>query len=435
LDASYQQWPFAPPLGAPADSLRERWWQECFVATPAIEAFAEAAGPAVLLGRPGSGKSVAVHAWLRRAAGRTLLVPYPPHNWPRAANAWLPGQGHFAQMLAAAAGELVRLLTAQPELFRRLSPLSQEFLAWLVERHLSRRQLHRLGHHLQSRLPAAPPLAQPAEELYGGSVTEMEVWSQAGELVELAQALGFDQVGLYADLDQWQAAAHRDDLLELLNWLSLLEYPGLALRLAAPLDALPAVPATSRLAFVRLESDEAEVMALVERCLAVATVGRRQALASLATPAVLDQARAVVAELYEAPSPRGWLDWAETLLYLTGQKDGRPVADADEAVFTYFRRHVPLRLEEAMPAVWRGPQRVALEQQSYELLQILFASRRSGLARDALLAVVATEDNLHGAIGRLRGRIEPVRFKNDYVYIQTVKNYGYYLEQESAAGG
>ncbi|MCA9935185.1 MAG: hypothetical protein H6662_17305 [Ardenticatenaceae bacterium] len=424
---TYQRWPFMP-TNTQTPEQQQQWWQDCFVSTPEVTRFAQAEASAVLVGGAGSGKSTAVAALQYKLDEPTLLIQYLPHHWPGGNRPWVPGGSHLSQILAAAATEVVRLLSDKAKLYTAVTELDTrlEFLNWLVEKHLGRRTLARLYQRLRHLTPA-PSFPDASIDLYSTVIGEADTWNLLDELIDLIQALGYPQTLLVLDLNEAEAEAHLNDLRKLLGWLDLFEYPEFAIRAAIPESAARQLNLlqsdNGRLPVIRLQNNEAVIEQVVGQHMKVATQGACNSLKGLAETAVLQRAQTEIKSLYAAESIAGWLQWAETLLMLSAQQN--PSDDLETAVYHFYQRHIPLRLETARNGVWRGPQFVSLDQQPYELLKKLFDLR--GQPNPGILQEVAgSPGNLNTLVSRLRKEIEPINGKN--LYLQNRRDRGYWLE-------
>ncbi|MCA9945767.1 MAG: hypothetical protein KC449_19930, partial [Anaerolineales bacterium] len=366
----YEPWPFLPP-NAFTPTQADRWWQACFLRTEAIRDFTAVSGSAILVGEAGSGKSVALQALLHETAASLLHVPYPVQNWPQGQRPWLPGRRHVSQMMAATANEIVRLLNQEPARFHNCHELLQEFLNWLVQKHLGRRPLVRLLQQINrtTNSSLAIPAKDDIEDIYPSDDHTADVRGQIDELAELVRALGYSGVMVTIDLNEQEASISGQDLGELFR-LDLLENPGVVVRAALPRSVVQQAQIENRvgghLRLIPVYLAEADITELVKRYLQTATGGQLSGLDELANTAVLTRARKEIQSLYNAPTVAGWLHWAETLLthYLAKPKPV-PLTDAREMAVVYYRRHVPLRLVPEQMAVWRGPQLLTLDRQPF----------------------------------------------------------------------
>lgn len=425
---TFQRWPFLP-LSAHTQEQRDQWWRDCFFAAPEIVRFVQAEASAVLVGRPGSGKSTAVAALQENQDDSILFLPYPPHHWPSGSRSWVPDGNHLSQILAAAATEISRILTENPEAYTAVcqQPHSQQFLFWLIEAYLGRRTLSRLLHRLRQSLGEKASLVENPDDLYETTTREADVWNQLDELVYLSEALKYRRIIVTIDLNEAEAYAHLDDLRDLFGWLDLFEYPEFALKAAIPqtIDGLLKLTeqVNGRSEVIYLRQNETVIQDIVNRHLLVASDGTYRALTDLATAAILSRAEEEIQQLYGRSALNGWLQWAETLLASADSPTSR--RDPDEAAYNFYQRHIPLRLDASQSGVWRGPQLITLDQQPYEFLKKLF-ELRGRTAPDLLQDFAGSGANLNTLASRLRKQIEPLPNKN--IYLQNRRDRGYWLE-------
>lgn len=427
----FQRWPFWP-LHLQTPEQNARWWAECFTLLPAVEQFIQVEGSAALLAGPGNGKTTATAALERFKGAEALIIPYRPDYWPRGAHAWERGGSHITQVMGRTATQVVELLQKEPLRFESLNLFDREFLAWLVRQHLGRRILTRLQRHLAAALPDLHWSVDQVEALYSGEMREADVWSQLAELADLAQSLGYQRVVVSVDLDIITLTQNLDNLLALLGWLHLLEHPGWALKLTLPytveIQRKLEAAARGRLHLYRLYMDEATVDAMSQRYLQVATQAETHALDLIADHSVIQRGWQEVKALYDGVSLAGWLRWVETLLALSDRSAAGPLSNADEAIYAYYERHIPLRLVEGWNGVWRGPQFIPLDRQPMEIMRKLFVLKgQSDSAFDVLQkAAGGSSTYLNTLMSRLRKIIEPVKDRN--LYIRNRRDMGYWLE-------
>jgi hypothetical protein len=426
----YEPWPFLPENAWMPDQAA-RWWQDCFLHTDAIRDFTAVSGSAILFGEAGSGKSVALKTMLHKTADTILHVPYPVQNWPNGGRPWLPGRRHVSQMMAATANEIVRLLKEEPSRFHACHELLQQFLIWLVQKHLGQRTLVRLLQQI-NRVTASQihiPKRGDVEDIYPSDDHTADVRGQIDELAELVRALGYSSVMITIDLNEQEASLSGQDLSDLFR-LDLLENPGVLLRAVLPRRTVLQAQIENRvgghLRLIPIYHSPEDIAQVVGRYLQAATGGTVSGLRELANRAVLDRATQEINTLYQAPTLAGWLHWTETVLthYLAQDKlklltDGKALANA------YYQRHVSLRLVPDQLAVWRGPQLLTLDKQPFELLRTLFELQGQP-APEALLRIAGSQANLNTLIGRIRKIIEPIPKTN--IYIQNKRDLGYWLE-------
>ncbi len=426
----YEQWPFLP-ANAFTPTQAVRWWQDCFVRTDAIRDFTAVSGSVILMGEAGSGKSVALQTLLHETADAVLHVPYPVQNWPNGSHPWLPGRRHVSQIMAATASEIVRLLHREPARFHNCHDLLQEFLIWLVQKHLERRSLVRLLQQINRATNATIPIPAKEEvvDIYPSDDHTTDVRGQLDELAELVRALGFSGVMITIDLNEQEASLSGQDLSDLFR-LDMLENPGVMLRAVLPRSVVLQAQIENRvgghLRLIPVYLSEADISLLIGRYLRAATDGAVSELKELADTAVLNRAHREINTLYQAPTVAGWLHWTETILtHYLAQTNLAPLTNAKSVALAYYQRHVPLRLVPDQMAVWRGPQLLTLDRQPFELLRTLF-DLQGQPAPDALLQIAGTQANLNTLIGRIRRIIEPIAKTN--IYIQNKRDLGYWLE-------
>lgn len=433
MNLTYQTWPFSSVQTLPPDQ-QERWWQECFVLTPAVQRFVTIPHSAAIVGGPGSGKSTAL-AFLKREIGqRVLLLDYLPQRWPGGGHPLAPGHGHLAQMMGLTADALLKQWQARPDSFPHLDEWQRDFLYWLVEKHLGRKALVLLARHLQQKADLTLDVPQSAPDLYAlDSQQTAEVRGQISELVDLSQALGYSQIAFLIDLNQMEAARLVDDLGLLFGWLDLMENPGFTLRAALPEDSVRqahiAERSGGRVTLIGLNYTEAEARQIAEQCLGLATEGQTSSLLTLANEELLARVGREVEMLYGEPAVAGWLHWTDTLLrQFATQPGGTPLTETKKLVADYYRRHVPLRLEPDTQYVWRGPQRLSLDRQPFEALKKLHDLRgqRGFETTRALLEIAGTPSNLNTLMSRVRQAVEPV--KGEEIYVSNSRDLGYWLE-------
>jgi hypothetical protein len=424
MSLDYQQWPFLPAnLRTPEQN--EQWWRNCFVTTPPLERFVHGAGSAVITGSAGCGKSVALAALQRQTQDKWLYISYPPQSWPHGSRPWLPEGSHVGQIMAAAATELTQHLVTVPMHFNQLNSLQKEFLYWLIEKHLNRRTLARFIYQIKELTGGNIDLPDRTEDLYKSDTQETDVWGQISELVELAQALGYEQVVIGIDVSLPEAIGCLDDLTQLLGWLSLMEHRDFIIRAALPQESVNhgqlVTRSRGRLALIQMYYNETEISEIINHCLRVATKGQYQQLAELANSPILERARQEISILYGTDTLAGWIDWTHTLLKLKQKKK----ITAEAAAYAYYSDYVPIRLDAQQRGVWRGPQFIGFDNQPYEMLAKLF-ELRGHFAPDALIELAGSSANLNTLINRIRKKIEPVPGKK--VYIQNRRDRGYWLE-------
>ncbi|VAW43439.1 hypothetical protein MNBD_CHLOROFLEXI01-2280 [hydrothermal vent metagenome] len=426
----YEPWPFLPENAWTPDQAAA-WWQDCFLHTDAIRDFTAVSGSAILFGEAGSGKSVALKTMLHKTAEPIFHVPYPVQNWPKGTHPWLPGRRHVSQMMAATANELIRLLNDQPDRFHNCHEMLQQFLIWLVQKHLGQRTLVRLLQQI-NRVTASDipiPNKDTVEDIYPSDDHTADVRGQIDELAELVRALGYDALMITIDLNEQEASLSGQDLSDLFR-LDLLENPGVMLRAVLPRRIVLQAQIENRvgghLRLIPIYHTPEDIAQVVGRYLQAATGGAVSTLDELANTAVLNHISKEINTLYQTPTLAGWLHWAETILTnYVAQDNSTPLTNGKALTTSYYQRHVALRLVPDQLAVWRGPQLLTLDKQPFELLRKLF-ELKGRPAPEALLQIAGSQANLNTLIGRIRKIIEPIPKTN--IYIQNKRDLGYWLE-------
>lgn len=434
MEQNYQRWPFLPPTMRTPEQ-NQQWWEHCFLPVLPVENFAQAAGSTAVIGRQGHGKTMALEYAMRRAGGQSLMIRYPSQFWPHSARPKILGKGHISQIMALVATGVAHVLETEPQRYTAVQSnlLQQEFLCWLVEKFLGRRNLVRLAYRLQQTIQAVIAVPEQFNEVYTSDEDEADVWGQIGESADLVQALGFECIILLIDLNETEMSDHLPDFISLFSRLDLLEHPGWSVRAALPQTDITRQQVlhlvNGRLYPIRLEYSDEQIQTIVSRHLQAATDGRVSTLEMVADTAVLARARQEFQTLFGAQTLSGWLNWAETSLNLAAigcDFDDAALSEADKVTLTYYKRHVLLRLDEGKQGVWRGPQFIPLEGQPYELMKKLFGARGRP-SSDTLFQVAGSVANLNTLASRLRDKIEPIKGKTN-VYIQNRRDQGYWLE-------
>jgi hypothetical protein len=437
MEKNYQRWPFLlPTMRTPEQN--QQWWAHCFLPVLPVENFAQAVGSTAVTSLSGNGKSVALDYMVRHTRPWTLHLRYPVLHWPHGARSKVatkeseaPVKAHLSQIVTILAKEVATRLDARPDMLAAadLSGTQQEFIAWVVEKCLGRRALVRLAQRLHQTHQTVFPLPAQFTDIYPTDDQDADVWGQIGEAAELARLLGFTKINLLLDLNEMEASQHVEDLTDLFGQLDLLEHADWSVRCALPhadlieSQVLPCV--SGRLYPMYLGFAAAEIKTVVSRHLQAATDGRVHTIESLADTAVVEQARQEIITLYGAETLAGWLNWAETLLHLQ-TAGGGVVRAVDTAVYTFYKRHIHLRLDKEKQGLWRGPQFITLENQPFEMMKQLF-ELRGHTAPDALFDIARTTANLNTIANRLRGKIEPIKGKTN-IYLHNRRDQGYWLE-------
>lgn len=414
----YEEWPFLPSNNR-TPALAERWWQECFVRTDAIDSFLGMKHSAAVVGGPGTGKSTALESLMWAQQDRAMFLLYPPERWPHGKHPLKPGAGHMTQILTAAASQFNDLLSQNLALYQQLDDLQKRFLSWLISTHLDLRVWHRLIHRINQATGHRLELPESAPDLYTTGTNSLSIKLQLSELAELAEGFGYERIYLIVDVPETVAPTQLEDMRNMLNWSDLLEQTRLIVRAALPSSALAKARSNARLNLVTLKYNKLERDEILRRHLHVATEGQTE-LTHLLNDHLCATIENEVVKLYGTSAIAGWLNWLETLLTSVHHS-----SDTPDLTYTYYRRHVPLLLDTPQQGVWRGPQFLSLDKQPFEILQKLFELRGQP-APEALIDLAGSSTNLNTLASRIRKVIEPGT--KSAVYLQNRRDTSYWLE-------
>jgi len=444
MSTAYQEWPFRTDHDRYPDE-RARWWAECYIRGAVDRELSDVAGWTVITGGPGSGKSVALAAWLRREEPRAIIVDYPPERWPGAEAAWLAGDPRpLSQMLVAAGRAFYDVLEASPHKAKLLDDLQRSVFRALIERigPIGRRHYLQLTARLGDERAAYEAVEVP-DDLRDPPLNRRDLELQVRDVVWVAQALGAARIVFTFDLSGDDSALG-DGLRELFSGLDVLANRQFVVVAAVPEELLAerrlVAGARGRVAAVFPNWDEGDCRLIAARhlCVALDREPDELTLADFATPDVLAAAARVIVEQYERPAPAGWVHLAETLLYLThrsGLSIRPPISDAGVVLRMFFARHMKLRLDRELRAVWRGPRLLRLDEQPYNFIALLHArgDERLNWDDDMLRSLAGTKGNVHTLAKRARLAIEPFHGRNQPpIYIVNDRGGGGYGLENAA---
>jgi len=414
-NAAYLDWPFRPTVRS--DEQEQLWWRVCYVSAAADRQLGTLDRWLLLAGPPGSGKSIALSAWLRHH-NDILHLPYPLERWPGAPGAYLPSEpSHLAQMLAIAGENVASRLRHDHTAAARLDEYQRGFLRALLQRHGGPGRYHTFLRTLPAELRPVYE-ATPAADVFGTGDTPMGISALMQELVLLAEALDCRRVLFTVDPPEPLGPADMARLGDLLGRLDLTDNPDFLVAITLrdePLrasDILERARARVHLTYTSWTAEECRDVA--DRHLRCARPDAPLLLTDLLTMAALKRADELLIEEFGGHSPAGWLYLAETALYAT-QRAIPPTplpidTDGIEALWLLlFQRHVPLRLDEINHCVWRGARRLKIEDKPFELLRLLRRRRgRINIDTDPELQGIAGEaSNLYSIVSRARKAVEP----------------------------
>jgi hypothetical protein len=438
MSNTYYDWPFLPHHRRFREE-EEVWWLTCHVSGPVDRRLAESAGWTIVTGGPGTGKSTALLARTAGIGHDALRIEYPPARWPGNANAWLPGDSrHLAQMITAAGWAFYELFEREPHRAAALGSLQREFFRALIERtgFLGRRQYDQLLELFDGETAASFRAVEIPDGLRQLPASRRDLEMQAKDVIWLARALSLSQVVFSFDLASDQPV-DEDSLAELYGGLDLMGSREFIVVAAMPERLLAEQRlisgSRSRVESVVCEWAEADCRRMAARHLCAA-LGREPddgSLAGFAGRELLAQAGEMIANEYGRPTPAGWVNLAETLLYVTHRSTNalRPplgVEHATALLSDYFQRHFPLRLDRPAQGVWRGPHFIRLDEQPFRFVELL-AERRGAFVNwdDYDLQLIAgSKTNANTLAARARKEIEP--FSRPHIYLINHRGSGGY---------
>jgi hypothetical protein len=415
---TYASWPFRSPDTLPSHEAQQ-WQAHCFWPHPVVGLMAGWSHGRVLLGGPGSGKSILLAALEAEelAARRSFVVRYSPGRWPGGRQALIEAGNHLAQIMAAAALSLRDYFNAAPAEVDQLTPRQHIVLRWLMDDYLGQRAFNRWRDGLPEKQAQALQ-SVPYEQLYASTTQPLEVVGQVDEAVNLVRRLGFQRIVLTVDVSSREAPVQSAMLGELFSWLELMQQPNLALMAAVPHAAAEQIDlisrARSRINVARLEWSLDQVKALAERCLQVALNDPTACFERLVTREALALLAERLAAEYGGDAPQGWIWLAETLLYCANREQVPTpfgIEWVDRLWLEFCARHFPLELL-AGRGVWRGPRFITIDPQPLRLIDLLWRSRDPiNIDDPGMKRILGQTKNpkslLHTLARRLRQAIEP----------------------------
>ena len=434
----YLDWPFRPDHRS--DEQEAQWWRTCYLPTATDHQLAGAAHWFVLAGPPGSGKSVALAAWLARRA-ESLLLQYPPELWPGSPKAWHPSDPtHLRQMLAVAGNYIAEVVQRDPALAEGLDRFQREFLRALLEQQGGARRYQRFVLGLPPPLRPVYQETKAEVDFFDDTNSLIGVQGIIQELVLLANALGRQRIVFLVDPVEPLGHAHLVGLGNLLGWLDLTDNPDLAvvvaLREALLHDSPLLARARSRISLIYTHWTEAECrrVAACHMQQALPDAAADQPLSAYLTEEVIEMAGRMLVAEYGDANPSGWVLLAETVLFAVYRADtplAAPIAAADFGALRklFFTRHIKLRLDPAGHRVWRGARSLAIDDQPLRLLTLLHQRQRRVNWDDLELRELAgSPSNLYSIASRARKAIEPD--PDDPVFLLNKRGIegGYWLE-------
>ncbi len=431
MTLAVSQWPFLPEEQHILEQ-NELWWAECYVPSPADVTLRGIAHSVIVSGEPGSGKSIALKAFEKMEAERLFMVRYPVARWPGELHAWVRGHNHLGQIMACASMAIKEFLTRQAGKLDQLSKINLEYLRWLIEKYNGERAFRRWADATGNQA-VLDLLDYPFDDLYPTDTELLDVQGQIEELVILSRRLGFEGVAVIIDVNDAEITdAIIEKMKDLFGWLTPLQSEGFALKTALPENTIERAQlihrSRGRISFTSLRWSIEECRELGNRCLRAATNHQLKSLAEIASAPLLARLEKEIQALYDAPLPQAWLWLSATLLNEYAKRTRKLTkGNYNNLIHTYFYNYVPLKFDKEHRSVRRGAQLIALDDQPFNFLEILWLYRNtSGYANEALIKMAYTQGNLNTIASRLRQKIEPVPGKS--VYIHNSRSQGYWLE-------
>ncbi len=211
------------------------WWDECYVPSPADVPLRGVARSVIVVGAPGSGKSVAIDAFERQEKDRFFIVRYPIDRWYGEANAWVDTANHLSQIMAGISMAVKRFLIQHPDKLDRLTSLNLEYLRWLIEKHSNKRTFLRWADALNHE-PLISLGKEDFDDIYPTVTDQYDVLGQLEELVTLSRRFGFAGVAALVDLNETDIddPARLEKMVKLFSWLTPLQIDGFVIKAAVP---------------------------------------------------------------------------------------------------------------------------------------------------------------------------------------------------------
>ena len=428
MTLNFESWPFRP--------LQERsieesaiWWENCYLPNMIENLIVDEPHWWILAGGSGTGKSVAIAALAQQEAGRSFLVPYSPIRWPGSPQAWLPASNHLAQMMANVSIAFRHYTSQHSEKLLSLKPSQQEFIRWLLERAGGQRAYRTWVDTLPEEI-ADVFNKIPQDDLYPSTIDPLDVNGQINELVNLLHAFGLQRVVFTVDLNSREV--FKEEIADLFGWLTIMHHPGFIVVATVPLSILAQRDmikrARGRVHVHYLTWTHNQCRDIADRHIQTA-LGKSQAtLKDYLDQVTLAEMACVIEEAYGEPAPAGWVDLAETTLYLVQHEalNHNPL----QAVKThFFSRHMLLQIDTDAHGVWRGPRFIRLDEQPLELLKLLYRRRGHPINwdDDDLRRLAGSKNNVHSIVSRTRKAIEPIPASPIYIINKRGEG-GYWLE-------
>jgi DNA-binding response OmpR family regulator len=417
----------------------ERWWQECYTPSPIDAVLQSQPRWQIIVGGAGSGKSTVLTALERQMCKRALILRYSPEFFPNAKQVLKRGDNHLSQLMALAGLTIRRTTSITLDRVMALSHFQREYLRWLMDKFGGPRAYTRWVQTLGGS-EDDPQLMVPFQDLYATQTEHLDVDGQIADLVALVRRWGYTHILTLIDTETI-TQEQLSDLGDLFDWQELWQHEGFGLMIAvtpAILEQADLIKrGRGRSSVTRLNWTRAQVCAVANRHLAVATNRQIQSLEQLAKPSLLEELHAKIEAEYGAPTPQGavalaqvLVDFASRTTYPLGQSNGSEVYRA------FMGQFMPLRIDKhsAHRGVWRGPRFIPLDDKPFRLLEVLIQKKGIAISSGDLGNAIGLEKNeakskvanVHTVVRRVREAIEPD--PSSPVYLHNRRDEGYWVE-------
>lgn len=416
-------WPFvSPSQRLPAEE--ERWWQECYLPTPAHILAEQYSYGSLIIGGYQSGRSTLVAALKRSLCHDFLVVEDEFLNqltkMPASDNA-------LCRMLRQAIWKVREYLREKPERLEQIrSRTVLEFLRWGIEKFHGQRAYLRWLDALPERL-ASRLAGIPFEDLYPTQHNVQDVQGQIEEVLNLVCQIGYRGIAVLVDVFPFPTIDQVQELRSLLGWRELMHHAGLRWVIAIPpilnqqeIQSL----LRGRLPVFALEVNMEFIEEVLSRYLKVATARQIEALEQICSPTLQHRLEEMIKDEFGDPAVGAWVKLAELLLEVFQKTREKIGEDHFQHIYTlYLSRFCPLHPDPTPGriGIWRGYRWIELDHSVYEFLQSLV---QAGQPVNHLV-FHTSKSNLHTLASRLRKALEGTGTE---VYLKNTRNEGYSLQ-------
>ncbi len=426
------------------------WWDECYVPSPADIPLRGVARSVIVVGGPGSGKTVAIDAFERQEKDRLFIYRYPPDRWYGEANAWLDTTNHLSQIMAGISIAIKEFLVHHPHKLESLTSFNLEYLHWVIKKYSDKLVEKQSNESIENQRkkkrraflrwvdalnhqPFNTLVQKPFDDIYPSVTDQDDVQGQLEELVTLSRRFDFAGVTVLVDLNE----ADMDDpvrlekMVKLFSWLTPLQVDGFAIKAAVPESAYKQTDlitkSRDRASFTFLRWSLDDCYQLVNKYLAVATNHQIQALTNIAEDELITRLANQLQNLYGFYTPKIWLELGQILISYVKIDKKLTLKQLDDILHAYYANHIPLKFDKNKQGVWREKTFIKLDPKPFGFFEILWRYRNSLDDPDrALFKFAGKRGNINTLASRLRNKIEPV--PKQPVYVKNDRIRGYWLE-------